>query len=49
VLRLDCLCPAALTNPLFLVLDFRQAVDHAAGVFPKGLRLVIDDRLKDGV
>src|SRR5207253_3388367 len=49
VLRLDGLGPAALTNPLFLVLDFGQEVHHAAGVFRKVLRLVIDDVLKDRV
>ena len=49
VLRLDGLGPAALTNPLFLVLDFGQEVHHAAGVFRKVLRLVIDEGLKHRV
>ena len=49
VLRLDGLCPAALADPLFLVLDFGQQVHHAAGVFRKGLRLVIDDCLENRV
>ena len=47
VLRFDGFRPAALANPLFLVLDFGEPVDHATAVFLEGGRLRVDLRFDD--